>query len=496
MSQDRRVAPLDMDGETFRQLGHRLVDQVAEFLDSMPERPVTRGETVQQIRALLGAGSLPEDGMPAGELLDQTAELLFEHSLHNGHPRFMGYITSSAAPLGMLADLLAAAVNPNVGGWQLSPVAAEIEGQCVSWIAELLGYNPDCGGLMVSGGNVANMVGFFAARRAMLGAAIREDGVADGAGACVYASRETHTWLQKAADLSGLGTGAIRWVDTLPDSRVDVAALARQLDQDRDAGLKPFMAVATAGTVSTGAIDDMTAIGDLCREHKLWFHVDGAYGAPAAALPELATEFAGLSKADSIAMDPHKWLYSPLEAACTLVRDRQRLVDAFSFQPVYYHFDRGDREGINYYEYGIQNSRGFRALKVWMALRQTGRTAYQQMIRDDIALARQLYQAVDAHPRLEAVTHGLSIATFRFVPEAMDPAAPDAAEYLNDLNRRLLTELQVGGEVFLSNAVVEGNYLLRACIVNFRTSRQDIDALPEIIVRVGTKLHRRLISGG
>lgn len=488
MDNDTRHAPIDLDAETFRRLGHRLVDQIAEYLETLPRRPLTRGETVQQIRALLGEDRLPESGTDPGTLLEQTAELMFEHSLHNGHPRFMGYITSSAAPLGMLGDLLAAAVNPNVGGWQLSPLAAEIEGQCVRWVAQLLGYRADCGGLMVSGGNVANMIGFFAARRSMLGAAIREDGVGAAGRACVYASAETHTWLQKAADLSGLGTGAIRWVGTGPDLRMDTAALGRQIDADRAAGLKPFMAVASAGTVSTGAVDDMAAIGAICREQGMWFHVDGAYGAPAAALPELAGEFAGMSEADSIAMDPHKWLYSPMEAACALVRDPDLLVDAFSFKPIYYHFDRGDREGLNYYEYGIQNSRGFRALKVWLALKQVGAEACRQMIRDDIALARQLYQLADAHPRLQAVTHGLSITSFRYIPEGVDPEDPSRQEFLNDLNRRLLTALQCGGEVFLSNAVVEGNYLLRACVVNFRTTGADVAALPEIVVRAARTL--------
>jgi len=488
MDKDTRQAPLDMDGETFRRLGHRLVDQVASYIDSIPGRPVTQAETVQQIRALLGEDTLPEEGTEPGALLDQTAELLFEHSLHNGHPRFMGYITSSAAPMGMLGDLLAAAVNPNVGGWQLSPVAAEIEGQCIRWIAQLLGYAPDCGGLMVSGGNVANMVGFFAGRRAMLGAAVREDGVSGAGPACVYASKETHTWLQKAADLSGLGTGAIRWVGTGPDCRMDIDALERQLSADRDAGLKPFMVVASAGTVSTGAVDDMVAIGALCRDQGLWFHVDGAYGAPVASLPEFADDFAGMSQADSIAMDPHKWLYSPLEAACTLVRDPARLVDAFSFQPVYYHFDQGDREGLNYYEYGIQNSRGFRALKVWLSLKQVGAGAHRQMIRDDIALARQLFELADAHPRLQAISHGLSITTFRYVPEGVDHTAPDQQEYLSDLNRRLVTALQCSGEAFVSNAVVDGNYLLRACVVNFRTGPKDMAALTEIAVRLGQSL--------
>lgn len=488
MKDNERNAPLHMDGETFRRLGHRLVDQVAAYLDSLPERPLTRGETVDQVRGLLGEDRLPETGTDPGRLLDETAGLMFEHSLHTGHPRFMGYISSSAAPLGMLGDLLAAAVNPNVGGWQLSPLAAEIEGQCVRWIAQFLGYRTDCGGLMVSGGNVANMVGFFAARRAMLGEAIREHGVAGAGRACVYASAETHTWLQKAADLSGLGTGAIRWVPAGPGQRMDTAALRRQIHADREAGFRPFMAVATAGTVSTGAVDDLVTIGAICREEGLWFHVDGAYGAPAAALEELAPEFAGMSDADSIAMDPHKWLYSPLEAACALVRDPAHLVDAFSFQPVYYHFDRGDREGLNYYEYGIQNSRGFRALKVWLALKQVGAEAFRTMIRDDIELARRLYVQADAHPRLQAISHGLSITTFRYVPEGVDPADPASQEALNDLNRRLLTALQCSGEVFLSNAVVDGNYLLRACVVNFRSTGADVDAVPHIVVRLARTL--------
>jgi glutamate/tyrosine decarboxylase-like PLP-dependent enzyme len=187
-------------------------------------------------------------------------------------------------------------------------------------------------------------------------------------------------------------------------------------------------------------------------------------------------------------MDPHKWLYSPLEAACALVRDPAHLVDAFSFKPAYYHFDLGDREGLNYYEYGIQNSRGFRALKVWLALKQVGAEACRQMIRDDIALARQLYELAHAHPRLQAVTHGLSITSFRYVPEGVDPADPTRQEFLNDLNRRLLTALQCGGEAFLSNAVVEGNYLLRACVVNFRTTCADITDLPEIVVRTARTL--------
>jgi glutamate/tyrosine decarboxylase-like PLP-dependent enzyme len=490
----RRAAVLDMPAEEFRELGHRLVDEIADFYAGLARRAVTAGQSAEQIRALLGDRGLPQSGSAASDVLERAADLVIEHSLHNGHPRFFGYITSSAAPLGALGDLLAAAVNPNVGGWQLSPVATEIECQTIRWIAELIGYSRDAGGIMVSGGNMANIVAFFAARKAKTDWEIREGGLGTGGlGLRVYCSRETHTWVQKAADLSGLGTDAIRWVDTDAEQRMDPAILTTLIREDRANGMTPFLVVGTAGTVSTGAIDPLAEIASLCRAENLWFHVDGAYGAPAAVLPELAPEFEGLARADSVALDPHKWLYSPLEAACTLVRDPRHLPEAFSFSPDYYQFDEGEGwEGRNFYEYGMQNSRGFRALKVWLLLLQAGRGGYEQMIRDDIALAHRIYAAAEAHPELEAVTCGLSIATFRFVPESLDCGAQGAADYLNELNRALVIGLQRAGEVFVSNAVIGGRYLLRACIVNFRTRSTDCDALAEIVAASGRRLDREM----
>jgi glutamate/tyrosine decarboxylase-like PLP-dependent enzyme len=247
------------------------------------------------------------------------------------------------------------------------------------------------------------------------------------------------------------------------------------------------MVVGTAGSVSTGSVDDLSAIAEICKTFNLWFHVDGAYGAPAAVLPELAQTFRGLNEADSIAMDPHKWLYAPLEAGCTLVRDARHLTDAFSFHPVYYNFD-GDPEdpAVNYYDYGLQNSRGFRALKVWMALRQAGRHGYEKMIRNDIELAGQLYQMADMQEELEAISQSLSIATFRYVP--VERRGDE--DYLNKLNEKLLNGLQSGGKVFLSNAVIDGKYCLRACIVNFRTTTEDLESLIRIVVEEG-----RIIAG-
>lgn len=490
-----RAAPIDMSAEEFRAAGHQLVDRIAEFLESIPGRPLTPAEPPHAVRAALGEGSLPERGAAATEILDQAATLLFEHSLLSAHPRFWGYIYSSAAPIGALGDFLAAAVNPNVGAWNLSPIASEIEAQTVRWIAELIGYPSDCGGLLVSGGNMANFVPFLAARTARADWDIRANGLT-GKGSRplrVYCSAETHTWIHKAADLFGLGTEAIRWIATDDQLRMDIGELRKKIREDNDRGDLPFIVVGAAGSVSTGAIDPLPEIAAIAREHGLWFHVDGAYGAIAAALPDASADLRGLSLADSVAVDPHKWLYAPLEAGCVLVRDRKLLPKAFSHRPPYYHFPEHEgEESFNYYEYGMQNSRGFRALKVWLALRQVGRAGYVQMVSDDIRLSQALYKLAQEHPDLEAFTQGLSISTFRYVPRDLKPGSEQVGEYLNKLNHELLTRLQRSGETFLTNAVIRGKFVLRACFVNFHSTLADVEALPGIVTRIGAEVDAEL----
>jgi len=486
-----RHAPIELGPDEFRRLGHSVVDDIADFLGSLPERRVAPGETPHEVRAALGGGALPEQGTPADELLAEATRLVLEHSTFNGHPRFLAYITSSAAPIGALGDLLAAAVNPNVGGWDLSPLASEVEAQTIRWIAELIGYPADCGGLLVSGGNMANFIGFLAARRARAPFNVRTDGMAacDEGPLRVYGSAETHTWIHKAADLFGLGTDAIRWIDTDGEQRMLVPALREAIAADRAEGARPLLVVGTAGSVSTGAIDPLGAIAALCRDEGIWFHVDGAYGAPAAVLPDAPADLKAIAEADSVAIDPHKWLYAPLEAGCALVRDPQALLDTFSYRPPYYAFHEGEDPPITYIDYGPQNSRGFRALKVWLGLRQVGRDGYVEMISDDIALAGELHRLASEDSELEAWTTSLSITTFRYVPPDVDPGAPETEEYLNALNQELRDRLERGGETYVSNAVVDGTYLLRACVVNFRTTAEDMAALPEIVKRVGAEVH-------
>jgi aromatic-L-amino-acid decarboxylase len=476
-----------MTEEQFRSLGHDLVDRIAGFLGSIRKHPVTPAESPDEVRAAMSAArALPEEGRDAGALLGHATSLLFEHSLFNGHPRFYGYITSSAAPIGMLADLLAAAINANVGAWKLSPMATEIEAQVIRWLAEFIGYPTDCGGLLVSGGNMANLTCFLAARAAQAGWDIRKQGVAGGPGLCVYASGEAHTWLQKATDLAGLGTDAIHWING--QQPMDLDELELRYGQDVDKGYQPFLVVGSAGTVGTGAVDPLPALAAFCRERKLWFHVDGAYGAFAATLAGAPADLKGLQLADSVAVDPHKWMYAPLEAGCALVRNPAALRNAFSYHPDYYNFE-GD--AMNYFDIGPQNSRGFRALKVWLALQHAGAAGYRKMIQDDIILARYLYDLVEEHPELEALTHNLSITTLRYVPPELRASlgSEPTEEYLNQLNQRVLAAIEKSGEAFVSNAVIEGKYALRVCIVNFRASTGDMEAMPELFVRLGRLAH-------
>jgi glutamate/tyrosine decarboxylase-like PLP-dependent enzyme len=466
-------------------MGHRLVDQIAAWLETMPDGHVTPQDPVATVRAAIAADrALPEHGTDPEALLTHAADILFQHSLFNGHPRFLAYITSSPAPIGMLGDLLAAAVNPNCGVFTLAPLATEIEAQTVRWIAEFIGFPISCGGVLVSGGNMANFVCFLAARTAKAGPGVRASGLKGSAANLVaYASSEAHTWLQKAADLFGFGTDAIRWIPVDDRQRMKTDVLRRQIERDRDAGDRPFLVAGTAGTVSTGAVDPLDDIAAICRDFDLWFHVDGAYGALAAAVAEAPDEVRALSKADSVAVDPHKWLYAPLEAGCALVKNPDDLRGAFSYHPPYYHFDRSV---VNFVDYGPQNSRGFRALKVWLTLQQIGRSGYVQSISEDMRLSRKLYALVDAHPDFEALSQNLSITTFRYIPPHLRSGVGtvDGEAELNRINIELLERIGRSGEAFLSNAVIDGKFALRACIVNFRTSDEDIQALPDLIARI------------
>ncbi len=491
-------SPFDMDAEEFRTLGHDLVDTLADFLSGIRAARSSHAMSPEEAVARIPTGALPEDGMDNAVLLKEVVPLILTGSRLNGHPKSWGYIIGTPAPMGMLADLLTATANPNLASWDSAPVPVEIELQTVRWVAELMGYPSDAGGLFVSGGNMANMVGFFCARRRAGGDALRKNGIDQkGERLVAYSTRMTHTWIEKAADLSGIGGAAIHWVETDDQQRMDTDNLKRQIKEDREQGFKPFLVVGTAGGVSTGIVDPLPAIADIAASSNLWFHVDGAYGGLAAsASPDsVPDDIFGLRRADSLAVDAHKWLFTPLEAGVALVRNRQDMIDTFSFDPPYYH-NRDANEVTHFFKLGPQNSRCFRALKTWMILRSCGRRAYVDVVERNLALSQQMWQTLNDHPEMEARTQNLSIATFRYVPESGVPEGePDRQNYLNALNKVLVTAVQRDGRAHVSNALLDGDFLLRACITNFRTREEDVRALPELVREIGNPIHRNLQTG-
>ena len=309
----------------------------------------------------------------------------------------------------------------------------------------------------------------------------------------LYTSKETHTWVNKAADIGGLGTDAVRWIPTDHELRMRVDRLEESIAADLAAGLTPFMVIGTAGTVGTGATDPLPAIAKICKKYDLWFHVDGAYGAPAVALDDASEDLKGLRLADSIAIDPHKWLYAPLEAGCILTRHPSALHDAFSFKPHYYQFDDNEGQEVrNYFEYGPQNSRGFRALKIWLAFQQVGANGYRRMISDEIA--SRTSSTNDRRARFtERARSRSALQPLDTCPTTC--AAPDdgsLTNYLNELNERIVTAVRLSGEAFRSHAYLEGRFMLRACIVNFRTTLKDVAVLPDLVTRIGRELDATL----
>jgi len=436
---------------------------------------------------------VPEEPLSEDELFEYLRQVVFDWSMYPGHPRFMAYISGAGTVPGGPADLWVAGLNMNAGGWRLAPSATEIELALIRWFAEQVGLPASAGGLMVSGGAMANFVALKAARDVKAPWDVRNQGVSAGPPLRLYASDEVHVVTDRAADMLGLGIDSVRKVPVDGAYRVRTDLLGEAIEEDRAAGFHPMAVVASAGTVATGAIDPLDQIADLCEGLGLWFHVDAAYGGPAVLAEDLRLQFVGIERADSIAFDPHKWLYTPHSGGCVLVRDSSVLVMSFAAPAAYVYEDKElSGHGIDLGMMGPQFSRGFQAFKVWVSLLAHGRKAYARRIAHDAELARYMGARVEARPEFELATPvSLSICCFRYVPPGLGESS-DRDEYLNQLNQRLMTEIQLDGRAFLSNAVLDGRFVLRACIVNFRTEANDVDALLDVAAELGAGLDAEL----
>jgi len=442
------------------------------------------------------ARDIPDGPTPLADLAAYLRDIVFDLSMYPGHPGFLAYISGAGTVPGAAADLIAAALNQNTGGWRLAPAAVEIERHLVNWFAGRLGLPESTGGFVTSGGAMANMIGLTVARSLKAGWDVRARGLREGPQLTVYRSAEVHDTVDRAAQMLGLGDPGIREVPTNSELRMDTMALRARLQADIDAGMRPIAVVGSAGTVGTGAIDPLDEIADICDEFGLWLHVDGAYGGAAALVSSQAPKFAGIERADSVGFDAHKWLYTPIPSACILVRDADHLTQTFSVDPAYTYTDQEYTDwGIDVYQLSPHFTRPFSALKIWVSLLAHGWDAYERRIAHDIALAEYLHALAADHPELEPIgTPGLSIACYRYVPLDL-PADDSGDEYLNKLNERILLDLQLGGRVFPSNALIHGRFALRACVVNFRTEADTIDQLVEATVRLGREADAAMRPG-
>jgi glutamate/tyrosine decarboxylase-like PLP-dependent enzyme len=453
-------------------MGRAALDLVAEYYDTLAARAVMRPTISAGLRRRLDEPA-PSTGLPFADLLGTVRDVVEEFSRHNGHPRFFGYVSSPGAPVAAMGSMIAAALNINVTCWRSGPAATEMELLCIRWIQEMLGYPMDGAGLLVSGGSMANFAGIAAARSAKAPGNVVRDGMG-GARMCLYASAEAHFSIRKAAAMLGIGAANLRSVKTDGDLRMDLADLDLLVRQDRDAGHLPFCVVASAGTAGTGAVDPIGAIADLAHTHDLWLHVDGAYGGFSALAPSARAFFRRIGEADSVALDPHKWLYLPVGCGCVLYRDPAAARAAFSENAEYTRVvGLEDDEAFAFWDYGPELSRPFRALDLWLLLKSVGTQAIGEAIEDNIACAKYFANLISSLYDFEMLAPvDLSIFCFRYRPRGFTGD-------LDALNERVMLEVQHGGSSYLSNARVGGMFALRGCVLNYRTTKRDMEILLE-----------------
>ena len=469
------------DWTRMRTLAHQAVDDAIDYLDSVRDRPIWR-DMPESVRNAFSE-PLPTDAMSPEAVYAEVVEQVMGYPMGNVHPRFWAWYMGVGNFTGALGDFLAAVQGANLGGG--NHAAAYMELQVIDWCKAMVGFPADASGTLTSGGSMANLLALTIARNAYAGVDVREYGVAAMEKPLrYYASDQVHSCLRKSLEALGLGRRSLRLIGTDEELRIDIGQLRGAIMADRDAGLNPACIIASAGTVNTGAIDDLESLADLAETEGLWLHVDGCIGALLAIAPENRHRVAGLDRAHSLAMDPHKWLHAPFEVGCMLVKDAAAHHDTFAVTPEYLEKTHRGLASANWlHELGLQTSRGFRALKVWMAIKQHGIEKFGRLIDQNVAQGAYLTALIEDEPDLELVVPtNINIVCFRFRKPAMDRATMKA------VNVEIMLRMQEEGTAVLSDTTVQGEHCLRAAINNHRTRRSDLELLVAEVVRLGDSL--------
>jgi aromatic-L-amino-acid/L-tryptophan decarboxylase len=469
------------DWSATRAVAHRIVDDAIAHLSGVRNRPVWQ-EMPETVRDAY-LSPVPVEPSPLEAVYDEMTRNLMPYPMGNIHPRFWGWYMGAGNFTGALGDFLAAIDGSNLGGGNTA--AAQLDRQVVAWLKSMMGFPDTASGTLTSGGSMANMVGLTVARNVMAGVDVRAEGITALPQALrYYTSDQAHSCHQKAVEVLGLGSRALRMVETDANFRMSLPALEAAIAADRAAGLRPVCVIATAGTTNTGSIDDLPAIADLCHREGLWFHVDGCIGALMRIAPEHAGLVAGIERADSLALDPHKWLHTPFEAGCALVRDRAKHFGTFALHGDYLEEKpRGLASGEYLFDYGFELSRGFKALKIWMALKEQGVAKFGRLIDQNIAQGEYLTGLIDADVRLERMAPTvINIVCFRY------RGAGGTEAELKARNMEIMLRLQEAGTAVPTDTTLRGRYCLRVAINNHRTRREDLDLFVAEVLRLGEEV--------
>jgi glutamate/tyrosine decarboxylase-like PLP-dependent enzyme len=493
----------DMDPEEIRKIGYHSVDLMVNYFKNIRNGPILPSKTKKQIKNLINE-PLPKNEQNPSSVLSQCKDNIIDNSVKMGHPRLLGWIAASGTVISSFADGIASAINQNVTLSRVA-MATSVELLVIDWIKEILDYDSNAAGILLSGGSIANFTALAVARNKKADYNVKTQGMnQNDKNMILYVSEEVHMCIPRAANMLGIGTKNICKVKVDKNYRLDPKDLKEKIIEDKNHGKYPLAVVATAGTVNTGAIDPLNDIADICKDYNLWFHVDAAYGGFAALSKKVKPLLKGLNRADSIALDPHKWLYIPYEAGCVLVKNPADLRDTFFMQATYLHSKKSQspsNEYLDLSDYSLQLSRQFRALKIWMSLKQYGTKKYERLINQNIHLAQYLEALVNESTDFQAITStNLSIFCFRYIPKDLNKEykrlnknkQKQIDKYLNRLNQEIIEKMIKDSSTLIYSTILNDIFALRVCIINYRTTKQDILDILTFLRKLGQTADKKL----